>query len=154
TGNSKKARLRIRECILSNNFLIRFELHNFHMKSLFVLFLVLLAPIRSYGVISVNIFPAADGQATFLISGQFDGPVVIAGPGNNLASFAFAPMAPLSTHSFLNDRFSPSLATITNVTRGGSAPITEFSSSIYPEFDFDLGRGPLPLSNGDILSLV
>lgn len=126
------------------------------MKSSFVFFLVLLAQIRSYGVISIDIFPAANGQATFQISGQFNGPVAITGPNSNsvfnLSAFAFAPDAAMYSQSSYNYYFSPSLATVTNVTRGGSSTIYEFDfADYYPTFDL---QKPLPIYNGDVLSLV
>lgn len=125
------------------------------MKSLFVLLLVLLAQIRSYGVITVDIFSAANGQATFQISGQFDSPIAITEPGVvNLASFAFAPTNAMNVHNGYIDNFSPPLATITNVTRGGSLTISQFNFVVYPSFDFTVESGGLPISNGDTLSLL
>lgn len=125
------------------------------MKSLSVFLLVLLAQIRSYGVITVDIFPAANGQATFQIFGQFDRPVALTEPGVvNLASFAFAPTNAMKVHNGDIDNFSPPLATITNVTRGGSLTISQFNFVVYPSFDFTVESGGLPISNGDTLSLV
>lgn len=114
--------------------------------------LLVLPANRSNGSISVYIYPDASQNPVFEMSGQFDGP---AGPAlQGVVSFAFAPSSIARSSAQIYPFASP-LATIVDLTTGGSADITGLNcyGQYYSYAYFELSP-QLPTSPGDSLELI